>query len=74
MWDYTGCRDPTRFTFDELRVAGIDKGLRAITSLMKKIDVPKIFGTEAFRKSHPCTEVHAFAYRLVFDQNFFSAY
>jgi hypothetical protein len=73
MWDYTGCRDPTRFAFDELREAEINEGLHAVTSLMKKIDVTKIFGMEAFIKSHPRTKVHAFTYRLVFDQNFFSA-
>jgi hypothetical protein len=30
MWDYTGRRDPTRFSFDELREAEIDDGVRAV--------------------------------------------
>jgi hypothetical protein len=57
MWDYTGRRDPTRFSSDELREAEISDGVCAITSLKKKSTVPKNFGTEAFSKSHPHTEV-----------------
>jgi hypothetical protein len=57
MWDYTDRRDPTRFSSDELKEAEINDGVRAVTSLKKKSIVPKIFGTEAFSKSHPRTEV-----------------
>jgi hypothetical protein len=32
MWDYTGRRDSTRFTFNELREAEIDEGVRAVLS------------------------------------------
>jgi hypothetical protein len=46
MWDYTGCRDLTRFTSDDLREAKINDGVCAITSLKKKKStVPKNFGT-----------------------------
>jgi hypothetical protein len=51
MWDYTGRRDSTRFTFNELREADIDEGVLAVTLLTEKIDVPKNFGMEAFSKS-----------------------
>jgi hypothetical protein len=57
MWDYTGRLDLTRFSSDELKEAEIDDGVRTVTSLTKKSIVPKIFGTEAFSKSHPRTEV-----------------
>jgi hypothetical protein len=57
MWDYTGRRDPTRFSSDELKEAEIDDGVCAVTSLKKKLTVPKIFGMEAFSKSNPRTEV-----------------
>jgi hypothetical protein len=57
MWEYTGRRHPTRFSSDELREAEINDGVRVITSLKKKSTVPKIFGTEAFSKSHPRTKV-----------------
>jgi hypothetical protein len=57
MWDYTDRWDSTRFTSNELKEAKIDDGVRAVTSLMKRMVVPKIFGTEAFSKCHPCTEV-----------------
>jgi hypothetical protein len=72
MWDYTDRQDPTRFSFDELKEAEIDDGVRAVTSLKKKSIVPKIFGTEAFSKSHPCTEVRLLCplterFRLVMD-------
>jgi hypothetical protein len=57
MWDYTGRRDPTRLSSNELKEAEIDDGVCAVTSLKKKSIVPKIFGTEAFSKSNPRTEV-----------------
>jgi hypothetical protein len=57
MRDCTGRWDPTRFSPDELKEAKIDDGVQAITSLKKKSPVPKIFGTEAFSKSNPRTEV-----------------
>jgi hypothetical protein len=60
MWDYTGRRDPNRFSSDELREAKIDDGVCAVTSLKKKSIVPKNFSTEAFSKSHPRTEVCVF--------------
>jgi hypothetical protein len=72
MWDYTDRRDPTRFSSDELKEAKIDDGVRVVTSLKKKSIVPKIFGTEAFSKSHPRTEVRLLCpltecFRLVMD-------
>jgi hypothetical protein len=36
MWDYTGRRDPTRFSSDELKEAEIDDGVHAVTCLKKK--------------------------------------
>jgi hypothetical protein len=60
MWDYTDRRDATRFSPDELKEAEIDDGVCSITSLMKKMIMPKNFGTEAFSKSHPRTEVYVF--------------
>jgi hypothetical protein len=57
MWDYTGHRDPTRFSSNELREVEINDGVRAVTSLKKKSTLPKIFGTKAFSKSHARTEV-----------------
>jgi hypothetical protein len=60
MWDYTERRDSTRFSSNKLREAEIDDGVRVVTSLMKKMTVPKNFGTEAFSKSHPRTEVCVF--------------
>jgi hypothetical protein len=68
MWDYTGRRDSTRFSSDELREAEIDDGVRAVTSLKKKSALPKNFGTKAFsfRKSHPRTEVCTFCSLIKF--------
>jgi hypothetical protein len=57
MWDYTNRPDPTCVSFDELKEVEIDDGVCAITNLKKKSTVPKIFGTVAFSKSHPRTEV-----------------
>jgi hypothetical protein len=50
MWDYTGRRDPTRFSSDELKEAEIDDGVRAITSLKKKSTVHKIFWYGSFQQ------------------------
>jgi hypothetical protein len=66
MWDYTRRRDSTRFTSDELKEAEIDEGVHVVTSLTKKMIVPKNFGMEAFSKSHPHTEVRASAYLIEF--------
>jgi hypothetical protein len=66
IWDYTGHPDSTRFSSDELREAEIDDGVRSITSLKKKSTVPKNFGTEAFSKSNPRTEVRAFCSLIKF--------
>jgi hypothetical protein len=60
MWDYTGRRDPNRFSSDELREAKINNRVCTVTSLKKKSIVPKNFGTEAFSKLHPRTEVCVF--------------
>jgi hypothetical protein len=57
MWDYTDRRDPTRISFDELKEVEIDDSVHAVTSLKKKLIVPKIFSAVAFSKSHPRTEV-----------------
>jgi hypothetical protein len=60
MWDYLGSKDPTRISSDELKEIKIDDGVRAISVLTKKTDVPKEFGTEPFSKAHPQTEVYVF--------------
>jgi hypothetical protein len=59
MWDYTDRRDPMRISSDELKEAEIDDGVHAITNIKKKAIVPKIFGTVAFSKTFPRTEVRS---------------
>jgi hypothetical protein len=44
-------------SFDKLKDAEIDNGVRAVTNLKKKSIVPKVFGTVAFSKSNPRSEV-----------------
>jgi hypothetical protein len=66
MWDYTGRRDSTRFTSDELKEPEINDGVRVVTSLTKKTNMPKNFGMEAFSKSHPRTEVCVSSYLIEF--------
>jgi hypothetical protein len=66
MWDYTDRRDSTRFSSDKLKEAEIDDGVHAVTSLTKKMTVPKNFGTESFSKSHPRTEVCVFCSLIEF--------
>jgi hypothetical protein len=60
MWDYSGCKDPTRLSFDELKDIEIDDAVRAVTKLTKKSAVPKEFGTEPFSKACPQAMVNAF--------------
>jgi hypothetical protein len=57
MWDYTDRQDSMRISPDELKEAKIDDGVRAVTKLKKKSIVPKVFGTVAFSKLNPRTEV-----------------
>jgi hypothetical protein len=56
MWDYTDQQDSTRISPDELKEAEIDDSVRAVTKL-KKSFMPKVFGTAAFSKLNPRTEV-----------------
>jgi hypothetical protein len=57
MWDYTDRQDLTRISSDELKEAEIDDSVHAVTKLKKKSFVPKVFGTVAFNKLNPRTEV-----------------
>jgi hypothetical protein len=57
MWDYTDRQDSTRISPDELKEAEIDDSVRAVMKLKKKSFVPKVFGTAAFSKLNPRTEV-----------------
>jgi hypothetical protein len=57
MWDYTDRQDSTRISPDELKEAKIDDSVHAITKRKKKSFVPKMFGTAAFYKLNPRTEV-----------------
>jgi hypothetical protein len=55
MWEYSGRRDPTRFSSDELKEIKIDDAVRAVSVLTKKTDMPKEFWTDPFDKAHPRT-------------------
>jgi hypothetical protein len=57
MWDYSDHRDSTRISQDELHEAEINECVRTVTNIKKKSTVPKAFGTVAFSKAFPCTEV-----------------
>jgi hypothetical protein len=57
MWDYTDRQDSMRISPNELKEAEIDDSVRAITKLKKKSFMPKVFGTAAFSKLNPRTEV-----------------
>jgi hypothetical protein len=71
MWEYSGHKDPTRFSSDELKEIEIDDVVRAVSALMKKADVLKEFGTEPFNKAHPRTEVHVVLEHLHVCPNWF---
>jgi hypothetical protein len=51
MWEYSGHRDSTRILVDELKEVDVDEKVHAFTSLLKKHEVPKVFGTEPFSKT-----------------------
>jgi hypothetical protein len=57
MWDYSDRRDSTQISQDELHEAEIDECVHAVTNIKKKSTVPKAFGTVAFSKAFPRTEV-----------------
>jgi hypothetical protein len=56
MCNYTDHQDSNRISSDELKEIEMDDGVRAVTKLKKSI-VPKVFGTVAFSKLNPRTEV-----------------
>jgi hypothetical protein len=58
MWDYSDRRDLTQISQDELHEAEIDECVRAIINIKKKSAMPKAFGSVAFSKAFPRTEVH----------------
>jgi hypothetical protein len=62
MWDYSGRKDPTRLSSDELKDMEINDAVQAVTALTKKSIVPKEFETEPFSKTCPRDEVNAFLY------------
>jgi hypothetical protein len=66
MWDYTNRQDSTRISLDELKEAEIDDSVHAVTKLKKKSFMPKVFGTVAFCKLNPRTEVCQFLCLLEF--------
>jgi hypothetical protein len=61
MWDYTDHWDSMRISPDKLKETEIDDSVCAITKLKRKSFVPKVFGTTAFSKLNPRTEVCSFS-------------
>jgi hypothetical protein len=57
MWDYTDRQDSTRISPDELKEAEINDSVCVVMKLKRKSFVPKVFGTAAFSKLNPRTEV-----------------
>jgi hypothetical protein len=66
MWDYSNRWDSTQISQDELHEAEIDECVRAVTNIKKKSVVPKGFGTVAFSKAFPRTEVRFHLDRILF--------
>jgi hypothetical protein len=60
IWDYSGRKDPTRLSSDELKDVEIDDVVCVVTTLTKKSTIPKEFRTEPFNKACPRAKVNAF--------------
>jgi hypothetical protein len=57
MWEYSGRRDSTQLSVDELKENEFDERVCVLSSLAKKYEMPKVFGTEPFYKTRPRAEV-----------------
>ena len=57
MWEYSGRRDSTRISSDELKDEEVDNRVRQFTNLQKKDEVPTNFPKNPFDKDTARTEV-----------------
>jgi hypothetical protein len=58
MWEYSGRKDSTRFTEDELKIDELDTKVRQFTKLHKKDELPRDFPTEPLEKNSKRTKVN----------------
>jgi hypothetical protein len=58
MWSYSGSEDPSRVSKEYLEKKGLDKRVRALTTLTKENEIPALTA-DFFDSTHPLNEVYA---------------
>jgi hypothetical protein len=58
LWSYSGSDDPSRVSKEDLEKKGLDKRVRALTTLTKEKEIPALTA-DFFDSTHPLLEVCA---------------
>jgi hypothetical protein len=58
LWSYSGSEDPSRVSQEDLEKKGLDKRVRALTTLTKENEIPALTA-DFFDSTHPLPEVCA---------------
>jgi hypothetical protein len=58
LWTYSGSEDPSRVSKEDLEKKGLDKRVRALTTLTKENDIPTL-SVDFFDSTHPLPKVCA---------------
>jgi hypothetical protein len=58
LWSYSGSKDPSRVSKEDLEKKGLDKRVRALTTLMKEKEILALTA-DFFDSTHPLPEVCA---------------
>jgi hypothetical protein len=59
LWSYSGSEDPSRVSKEDLEKKGLDKRVRALTTLTKENEIPAL-AAEYFDSTHPVPVVCVF--------------
>jgi hypothetical protein len=58
LWTYSGSKDPSRVSKEDLEKKGLDKRVRALTTLTKENEIPAL-SADYFDSTHPLPKVCA---------------
>jgi hypothetical protein len=58
LWTYCGSKDPSQVSKEELEKKGLDKRVRALTTLTKENEIPAL-SADIFDSTHPLPKVCA---------------
>jgi hypothetical protein len=65
LWAYSGLKDSSRVSEEDIEQKDLDKRVRALTTLTKDHDVPAL-AANFFDSEHPLPAVHIFRSQILF--------